>query len=148
MPDESTCARAAVNGPLFDTMALMYRHRIVLLAVLLLAAKMSAQQPLDSNVKLYIPYERYSQDDNRRILTLYQDLRVSDVSDGMDVIGLANVGIVSSDIKPLWRDTENFTHRIVGIAVTARYLPTNKREDKMPKETVNRWYKNITPKLS
>jgi regulator of RNase E activity RraA len=127
-------------------MAIMYRHRIALLATLILSVQMPAQQQqLDSHVKLYIPYERYSQEDNQRILTLYQDLRVSDVSDGMDVIGLANVGIVSSDIKPLWRDTENFTHRIVGIAVTARYLPTNKREAKMPKEAVNRWYKNLTP---
>lgn len=126
-------------------MAIMYRQRITLLAALILAVKMPAQQQLDSHVKLYIPYERYSQEDNQRVLTLYQDLRVSDVSDGMDVIGLADVGIVSSDIKPLWRDTENFTHRIVGIAVTARYLPTNKREAKMPKETVNRWYKNLTP---
>jgi len=82
-------------------MAIMYRHRIALLATLILAVKMPAQQQLDSHVKLYIPYERYSQEDNQRILTLYQDLRVSDVSDGMDVIGLANVGIVSSDIKPL-----------------------------------------------
>jgi len=123
----------------------MYRHRIGFLTVLLLTTKMPAQQHLDTHVKLYIPYEQYSQQDNQRIIKLYQDLRVSDVSDGMDVIGLANVGIVSSEIKPLWRDTENFTHRIVGIAVTARYLPTNKREDKMPKETVKRWYKDLTP---
>ncbi|HEY7304282.1 MAG TPA: RraA family protein [Bryobacteraceae bacterium] len=123
----------------------MNRYRIDLLIVLLLANKMMAQEHVDPHVKLYIPYEQYSQQDNERIIKLYQDLRVSDVSDGMDVIGLANVGIVSSDIKPLWRDTENFTHRIVGIAVTARYLPTNKREDKMPKETINRWYENLTP---
>jgi 4-hydroxy-4-methyl-2-oxoglutarate aldolase len=113
--------------------------------VLLLATKMMAQEQPDPHVKLYIPYEQYSQQDNQRIIKLYEDLRVSEVSDGMDVIGLANVGIVSSDIKPLWRDTENFTHRIVGIAVTARYLPTNKREDQMPKEKINWWYKNLTP---
>lgn len=123
----------------------MYRHRIGFLTVLLLTTKMPAQEHLDPHVKLYIPYEQYSQQDNQRIIKLYQDLRVSDVSDGMDVIGLANVGIVSSEIKPLWRDTENFAHRIAGIAVTARYLPTNKREDKMPKETINRWYKDLTP---
>jgi 4-hydroxy-4-methyl-2-oxoglutarate aldolase len=123
----------------------MYRHRIGLLMVLLLAVKMPAQEHLDPHVKLYIPYEQYSQQGNQRIIKLYEDLRVSDVSDGMDVIGLANVGIVSSEIRPLWRDTENFTHRIVGIAVTARYLPTNKREDRMPKETINRWYKDLTP---
>jgi len=100
---------------------------------------------LEPQVKLYIPYEQYSQADNERILRLYQDLRVSDVSDGMDVIGLADVGIVSNEIKPLWRDTVNYTHRIVGIAVTARYVPTNKREAKMPSATIKRWYKDLTP---
>ena len=30
-------------------------------------------------------------------------------------------------IRPLWRDTENFGHRFCGIAVTVRYVPTNKR---------------------
>jgi regulator of RNase E activity RraA len=28
------------------------------------------------------------------------------------------------DIHPLWRDTVNFTHRFIGIAVTARYVPS------------------------
>jgi 4-hydroxy-4-methyl-2-oxoglutarate aldolase len=106
-----------------------------------LSQKESSPNP---NVKTYIPYENYSQEDNQRILKLFQDLRVSDVSDGMDVVGLADVGIVSPEIKPLWRDTVNFTHRIVGIAVTARYVPTNRREPKMDPATINRWYKNIT----
>jgi 4-hydroxy-4-methyl-2-oxoglutarate aldolase len=104
-----------------------------------------AQTAPNAHVKQYIPYEQYSQEDNQRILELYRDLRVSDVSDGMDVIGLADIGIVSSDIKPLWRDTENFSHRIVGIAVTARYVPTNKREDKMPQEKIKTWYRSLTP---
>ena len=49
----------------------------------------------------------------------------------MDVVGLADVGLVDPEIHALWKDTERFTHRIVGIAVTARYVPTNKREPKM-----------------
>jgi regulator of RNase E activity RraA len=117
--------------------------------LLVLGGAMHAQEKriehLQPQVKLYIPYEEYSQADNQRILKLYQDLRVSDVSDGMDVIGLADVGIVSNEIKPLWRDTVNFTHRIVGIAVTARYVPTNKREPKMASATVKHWYKDLTP---
>ncbi len=98
----------------------------VLAAFGLLIEPVFSQQeaPPNPKVKLYIPYQDYAQEDNGRILRLFQDLRVSDVSDGMDVIGLADVGIVTPDIKPLWRDTENFTHRIVGIAVTARYVPT------------------------
>jgi regulator of RNase E activity RraA len=103
------------------------------------------QEHTDPHVKLFIPYEQYSQQDNQRILKLYQDLRVSDVSDGMDVIGLANIGIVNPEIKPLWRDTENFSHRIVGIAVTARYLPTNKREGTMPPDKIKQLYKDVTP---
>jgi len=95
-------------------------------------------------VRLFIPYKDYSQEDNQRIISLYEDLRVADVSDGMDVVGLADVGIVSQDIKALWKDTDNFTHRIVGIAVTARYVPTNKREPKMDQKTINRWYSEIS----
>ncbi len=62
----------------------------------------------------------------------------------MDVVGLQDVGIVSADIKPLWRDTENFTHRIIGIAVTVRYVPTNRREPRLDAKTIGVWYNNIT----
>jgi regulator of RNase E activity RraA len=95
-------------------------------------------------VQLFIPYKQYSREDSQRILKLYEPLRVSDVSDGMDVIGLQDIGIADPAIQPLWRDTEKFTHRIVGIAVTARYVPTNKRLAKTPPEEVDNWYANIT----
>jgi 4-hydroxy-4-methyl-2-oxoglutarate aldolase len=95
-------------------------------------------------VKLYMPYKEYSQEDNQKILAMYEDLRVADVSDGMDVVGLANVGIMNAEIKALWRDTQNFTHRIVGVAVTARYVPTNRREIQMDKATIDKWYKDRT----
>lgn len=120
---------------------------VVSLALLsALAPPAAGQKEAEPNphVKLYIPYQHYSQEENQRILKLFRDLRVSDVSDGMDVVGLADVGIVDPEIKPLWRDTENFTHRIVGIAVTARYVPTNKREPKMDPQTISRWYNTIT----
>ena len=103
-----------------------------------------APKTVPDEVQLFIPYKRYSREDNQRILKLYAPLRVSDVSDGMDVIGLQDVGIVDQAIQPLWRDTQNFTHRIVGIAVTARYVPTNKRLAKTPPEEVENWYNNIT----
>jgi regulator of RNase E activity RraA len=48
------------------------------------------------------------------------------------------------DIKTLWRDTENYSHRIIGIAVTARYVPTNRREARMDQQSINRWYSQIT----
>src|SRR5207247_10016934 len=50
----------------------------------------------------------------------------------------------NAEIKALWRDTENFTHRIVGVAVTARYVPTNRREIQMDKKTIDRWYDELT----
>lgn len=103
-----------------------------------------APKTLPDQVQLFIPYRPYSQEDNQRILDLYKFLRVSDVTDGMDVIGLQDIGIVDQAIQPLWRDTENFTHRIVGIAITARYVPTNKRLPKLPPEAIDYWYKNIT----
>lgn len=61
------------------------------------------------------------------ILKLFRGLRVSDVSDGMDAVGLQDVGSMDPDIKPLWRDIENFKHRIYGIAYTVRFVPTRLR---------------------
>ncbi len=121
---------------------------LLLWAALIGAAPAALPQPaeerINPKVKLFIPYKEYSQEDNQRILKLFEDLRVSDVSDGMDVVGLQDVGIVNADIRPLWRDAENLTHRIVGIAVTARYVPTNRREPKLDAKTVGAWYNNIT----
>lgn len=68
----------------------------------------------------------YSEKEEQKILELYEGLRVADVSDGMDKAGLPGIGLVDSEILPLWADTQDFTHRIVGIAVTARYVPTQK----------------------
>ena len=108
------------------------------------SAAQSAPRTVPNQVQLFIPYHQYSQEENQRILKLYEPLRVSDVSDGMDTIGLQDIGIVDESIRPLWKDTENFTHRIVGIAVTARYVPTNKRLAKTTDKDVEYWYDNIT----
>ena len=78
------------------------------------------------------------------MLDEYKYLRVADVSDGMDVVGLQNIGLVNPEIHALWKDTEHFTHRVAGIAVTARYVPTNRREPKMDQKTINQWYSTIT----
>lgn len=109
------------------------------------APSQMVQGPLPDKVKLFIPYREYSQAENDRIRALFEDLRVADVSDGMDVVGLKDVGIVSPEIRTLWRDTDKYTHRIVGSAVTARYVPTNKREFQMTPEKIGQWYGNITP---
>ena len=88
--------------------------------------------------------------DDQQILALFDGLRVADVSDGMDQAGLADVGLVSAEIGPLWRDTKHFKHRIIGIAVTARYVPTNQpRHGALETDEFNRWmgdwYTNRSP---
>lgn len=68
-----------------------------------------------------------SDEARQEILDLYRNLRVTDVCDGMDLIGLQDIGLMHNDIRPLWRDAEDFSHRFVGFAVTVRYVPTDVR---------------------
>lgn len=84
------------------------------------------------------------------LLALYDGLRVADVSDGMDMAGLWDVGLVDQQIRPLWRDVEELDHQFQGIAVTARYVPTNRaRPDSMSREEFQawegEWYTEISP---
>ncbi len=74
------------------------------------------------------------------ILKIFDGLRVADVSDGMDMVGLRDAGLMDTRIEALWRDTENMTHVFCGIAVTARYVPTNKVvKNPMEKEEYQKW---------
>lgn len=89
----------------------------------------------------------HSAEEDQRVLKLFEGLRVADVSDGMDAVGLQNTGLMDTGIGPLWKDTEKFTHRFIGIAVTARYVPTQhppagqlKTEDY--DAWVSDWYRN------
>jgi len=129
-------------------MSLRTHHWLLLGAAMLLSAPVAAQQPAEKSipdkVQLFIPYKEYTAEDNKRVLDEYKYLRVADVSDGMDVVGLQNIGLVNPEIHALWKDTENFTHRVAGIAVTARYVPTNRREQKMDQKTINQWYSTVT----
>ena len=61
------------------------------------------------------------------ILARCAGLRTTDVNDGMDLIGLQDVGMVAYDICPLWKNVETLTHRFYGFAHTVRFLPTNRR---------------------
>lgn len=92
----------------------------------------------------------YSEEEDRAVLRRFRGLRVADVSDGMDRAGLQNVGLVSPEIGPLWRDTEKYRHRIVGIAVTARYVPTHQpqeihEDDESFRQWVGNWYSGRSP---
>jgi regulator of RNase E activity RraA len=126
-----------------------YARAILMLIVVLSLGRLSEMaanaQDTDEGESLrggrsFIETKVYSPEEDKEVLARFEGLRVADVSDGMDQAGLANVGLVSADIGPLWRDTEHFTHRIVGIAVTARYVPTNQPQPG-PQNTdeFNRW---------
>lgn len=84
-----------------------------------------------------------SEAERREILEIYEDLRVTDVTDGLDFHGFGyDLNQMSRDIGPLYRDMESFDHRIVGFAHTMRFLPTNRRRelpDELGFETVTAW---------
>ncbi len=100
---------------------------IASLTAILLAA--SAQQLTTPQGIRILQNKGFDDSDQARkeILDLYKDLRVTDVLDGMDLIGLQDIGLMDNDIRPLWRDTENFTHRFAGFAITVRHVPTDVR---------------------
>ncbi len=90
--------------------------------------------------KNFIPSKVYSEKEDLELLKQFEGLRVADVSDGMDKAGLHGIGLMDPEIMPLWKDTEHYLHRIVGIAVTARYVPTNKPPaGKMPPDEFDKW---------
>lgn len=91
-----------------------------------------------SLTKLSAQNENKTSDD--QLIKLYDGLRVADVSDGMDMIGLMNVGLVDQSIAPLWRDSENFDHQFTGIALTVKYIPSQKK--KVPEKTDIESYKH------
>jgi 4-hydroxy-4-methyl-2-oxoglutarate aldolase len=72
----------------------------------------------------FIATRTYTAEADQAVLAAFAGLRVADVCDGMDAVGLHNRGLMDPDIHPLWRDTKEFSHRFIGIAITARYVPT------------------------
>jgi 4-hydroxy-4-methyl-2-oxoglutarate aldolase len=88
--------------------------------------------------------------EDRELLALFDGLRVADVTDGMDAVGLPNVGLMDPGIRPLWKDPRGYAHRFVGIAVTARYVPTQrgwagKRTVEEYDQWAGDWYNRLSP---
>jgi regulator of RNase E activity RraA len=97
----------------------------------------------------FIKTATYTAEQDQEILKLYEPLRVADVSDGLDMVGLQDIGLMDPKIRPLWRDTENFKHKFVGVAVTVRYVPANMRVGRMEAEQFRKWegewYSQLSP---
>ena len=102
------------------------RQILVVAAFLAAAAAPAAAQNADRSGRHFIPTRTFSAADDQRILKAFEGLRVADVTDGMDFVGLQNVGLMDPEIHPLWKDAKGFKHRFIGIAVTARYVPTQR----------------------
>ena len=51
----------------------------------------------------------YSDNGRKEIPDLYKDLCVTDVLDGMDLIGLQDIWLMENDIRALWRDLDKLT---------------------------------------
>jgi regulator of RNase E activity RraA len=82
----------------------------------------------------------HSAGEDKALLAFFEGLRVADVTDGMDAVGLPGVGLMDPEIRPLWKDTQGYAHRFVGIAVTARYVPTQRAQaGKRPAEDYDKW---------
>jgi 4-hydroxy-4-methyl-2-oxoglutarate aldolase len=106
-----------------------------------------AQTPFS---KQYLKVEQYSDEENSALVQKFQGLRVTDVVDGLDVVGLQDVTIMDPAIKPLWRDEQKFTHRIYGVAVTLRVVPPQERAPIFPSHDEfakweSNWYKTRIP---
>ena len=91
----------------------------------------------------FIETKIYSADDDANLLKLYEGLRVADVSDGMDMVGLPGTGLVDPAIHSDWLDEKELTHQFRGIALTARYVPTQKPDRPQPGEKFQDWEGNF-----
>jgi len=91
----------------------------------------------------FIETRTYSAEDDAKILELYKNLRVADVSDGLDMVGLPGTGLVDPAIHPDWVDLKDFTHIFRGIAITVRYVPTQRPALPAPGEVFSKWEGNF-----
>ena len=120
---------------------------LVLCAISLARSQEPTAKEIETGMN-FIATKAYSDGDNARILKLYEGLRVADVSDGMDMVGLPGTGLVDPAIHPDWVDRTNMSHQFRGIAVTIRYVPTQKSDRPEPGQKFQEWEGNFYSKYS
>lgn len=117
-------------------------------SILSCTAVMAQDQPrtftadqLRKGTVLY-PYKELADEDPMPIVKRFEGLRVSDVLDAMQAIGLQDRGLMDKSIRPLWRDnSDQLRHRFYGVAITYQYVPTNRpAAGTMPYEEFKKWH--------
>ena len=102
----------------------MKQSTLLLAGLLAWAAQAPAQTEDFRAGHGFMATEVYTAEQDQAVLAAFDGLRVADVSDGMDFVGLFNTGLMDPAIHPLWKDAKDYAHRFIGIAVTVRYVPT------------------------
>jgi 4-hydroxy-4-methyl-2-oxoglutarate aldolase len=126
----------------------MVRSTIILSMLVLLIISIPARpqtaemEALQKGIN-FIPTQVYSAEEDAALLKLYEGLRVADVSDGMDMAGLTNTGLVDPAIHADWLDPDSLRHVFRGIAVTARYVPTQRPGRPQPGQDFAAWEGNF-----
>ena len=68
-----------------------------------------------------------------KILDTVSKLRVTDIRDGMDWMGMHHQGTVSPEIRPLWRT------KAAGFARTCRHMPTQQSVPDVKGDDYTKW---------
>jgi regulator of RNase E activity RraA len=95
----------------------------------------------------YLKARAYTAEEDAQILKLYEGLRVCDVVDALDAVGLQGIMTMDRSIRPLWRDEQKFAHRIHGIALTIHLVPAQESAPKFASHAAERTWeaKGWTP---
>jgi 4-hydroxy-4-methyl-2-oxoglutarate aldolase len=109
-------------------------------------ATIALGQPSTPLSKQFLEVKHYSQAEDDRIVKLYDGIRTVDVMDALDVVGLQDITMMDRDIRPLWKDEQNISHRIHGVALTLRLVPAQVRAPRFASHADERpweanWYK-------
>lgn len=137
------------GGAWYDPFTMQPSRLLSLLTILGCAGAALAQAPppkpapdqLRQGAALY-PNPGLAQEDPMLWVKKYEGLRMTDVLDAMQAVGLQDRGVMDKSIRPLWRDTtDKVAHRFYGVALTYQYVPTNKpAAGKMPYEEFKKWH--------
>jgi len=138
----------------------MFRPASLALSTLLLAVLLQAQEkrPAVSAEELrkgagLLLHQFDPNEDPMPLIKRFEGLRVTDVLDALQAIGIQDQTMMEHGIRPLWRDnSDKVAHRVYGIAVTFQYVPTNRppagqMEYEKFKQWHSHWYQTYAPEL-